>query len=262
MSRDTDRSAWRVTTDHQQIVTWADEHDVVPVRVEQSGGVPSVDVATDPAAGSGERLSWDEFFEHFEAEQLAVRYREPAADESGPAVTEVVVREGAAERTAADEKVVDPDDTATEQIGASDTGEGEPVVFDAVESDGDTDGDDTAEAAGGAEASGLVLDEIHEAPGPDSGAEDEYLVFRNDGDATLDLSGWTVTNDVGRSYVFPENVPLDVGERITLRSGHGEDDESTLYWGAGETVWDDTGDIVTVETASGRRVLREPYKGG
>lgn len=108
---------------------------------------------------------------------------------------------------------------------------------------------------------GLVVDEIHEdAAGYDHwNKNDEYLVFRNDGDEPLALAGWTVENSDGKSYEFPDEFVLEPNRAVTLRSGSGTDTDRDLYWGSGRAVWKNTGDVLTVRTADGRRVIRESY---
>jgi competence protein ComEC len=210
---------------------------------------------------------------------------------------EVVVRDDLPDREAADETAERPDATAAEQIGASDTGEGEPVIYDRIENEGTADAGapreaeagtaggtgtatDTlmAESAADAEAGALVLDEISEHhAGPGSSVADEPLIFANSGDRELDLSGWSVVNDEGRSFTFPEGLTLAPGERVTLHSGGsggnqdpgdeevGEGravDGTDLHWGPRSRSGTEQGDTVTVVTPDDHVVLREPYRGG
>lgn len=153
----------------------------------------------------------------------------------------------------ADDEPVREESTAT-----GDDGEAEPVV--PGESADDARRDDP-EDAGRATRRALALDEIHEnAGGRDSqNLADEYLVFENRGDARLDLAGWTVSNDSGETYSFPDGVALGPGERVTLRSGSGRDTSDELYWEATRPVWPNAGGTVLVRDAEGRRVLRESY---
>lgn len=59
---------------------------------------------------------------------------------------------------------------------------------------------------------------------------DEYIVFENEGTETLDLSGWTVEDEVGKRYAMPDGVTLAPDETLTLRTGSGTDTERELYW--------------------------------
>ena len=87
---------------------------------------------------------------------------------------------------------------------------------------------------------------------------DEYVTFENRGDESLDLSGWTVTDEAGKTYTFG-NVTLGPGERVTLHTGSGEDTASDVYWGQSSAVWNNDGDTVTVRDAGGSVVAERSY---
>ena len=107
----------------------------------------------------------------------------------------------------------------------------------------------------------LRLAEVNaDAAGDDrENLNDEYVVFRNDGESTLDLSGWTVSDEAGQSYTVPEGVTLAPGATITLHTGSGTDTDTDLYWGSGSPIWNNGGDTVTVTMADGTEVLAEGY---
>jgi competence protein ComEC len=83
--------------------------------------------------------------------------------------------------------------------------------------------------------------------------------FRNVGDEALDLSGWTVRDDVGKTYEFPDGFVLEAGASVRLHTGSGTDTATDLYWGASQPVWNNDGDTVIVETDAGETVIREEY---
>ena len=147
---------------------------------------------------------------------------------------------------------------ASEPVEARQTFGGSGTVGGGATTAGGT-GDGTTATDGGSEGR-LALVEVHaDAEGDDrENPNDEYLVLENAGDATLDLSGWTVSDAAGHTYTFPDGTTLAPGERLTLYSGSGTDTESAYYWGEG-AVWNNGGDVVVVEDATGRRVLREEY---
>jgi len=113
-----------------------------------------------------------------------------------------------------------------------------------------------------AEAAALSVVEIHaDAAGDDNeNLNDEYLVFENTDDRSLDLGGWTVADEAGHTYTFPAGFSLDAGARVTLYTGAGADTATSLYWGAGSAVWNNGGDTVVVRTEDGSEVLREAYE--
>jgi competence protein ComEC len=89
--------------------------------------------------------------------------------------------------------------------------------------------------------------------------EVECVVFRNDGDSTLDLSGWTISDEASRTYTVLGGVTLASGETITLRTGSGADTDTDPYWGSGSPVWNNGGETVTVTMPDGTEVLSEAY---
>lgn len=109
----------------------------------------------------------------------------------------------------------------------------------------------------------LRIAEIHaDAEGSDrENMNDEYVEFRNAGEAPIDLSGWTVTDEANRSYTFPDGTTLQPGSTLTLHSGSGEDDDAAVYWGASGPVWNNDGDTVTVRNAAGEVVAERSYEG-
>ncbi|WP_435182563.1 lamin tail domain-containing protein [Halobellus sp. EA9] len=107
----------------------------------------------------------------------------------------------------------------------------------------------------------LRVVEVHaDAAGNDhENRNDEYVTFRNAGEAALDLSGWAVADATGRTYTVPEGTVLDPGAELTLRTGSGTDTETTLYWGADGAIWNNGGDEVVVRDDDGSVVLRYAY---
>ena len=112
-------------------------------------------------------------------------------------------------------------------------------------------------------ASALVLDEIRaDAAGDDrENLTDEYLVFRNAGDRALNLSGWTVGDEAGHGYDFPDGTTLAPGESLTLYTGSGRDGDDGFYWGSETPVWNNAGDTVFVRTDDGELVVEVTYDG-
>ncbi|MWV64006.1 hypothetical protein GRS48_04095 [Halorubrum sp. JWXQ-INN 858] len=282
MSENSDRAAWQATTDHERIREWAEEHETVPVLTEETGGT-DLRLLSNPDDDRGERLSWDRFFERFEAESLALRYRETATGGGGQPAYELVDRDDISGETASGSEVPDslgaharedddesqPTPPGTEGTGVTqvdgetvarsdEAAQREPPTSDAEVDDAERD-TAMSESSRAVETGAFVLDEIHEARGLGDDADDEYVTFRNTGDEALNLSGWVVENEDGQRFVFPDGSALDSGGHVTVYSGRGSDTETEVYWGATGGVWDGDGDTITVRTADGQEVLREPY---
>ncbi|WP_050033978.1 lamin tail domain-containing protein [Halorubrum halophilum] len=139
---------------------------------------------------------------------------------------------------------IESDGTTSIDTGSNDTPD---------DTDSETD-ETTAEAA-------LTVADIHaDAAGDDrDNLNDEYVVFENTGNETLDLSGWTIEDEAGQSYTVPEGFELAAGETVTLHTGSGTSTTTELYWGSGSPIWNNDGDTVIVSTPNGERVLEETY---
>jgi competence protein ComEC len=109
--------------------------------------------------------------------------------------------------------------------------------------------------------SGLAVAEInYDAAGDDrENLNDEYVVLENTGTEPVDLSGWTLRDDAGATYTFPEGTTIDSGAELTLRTGSGDDTATELYWGSSRPIWNNDGDTVIVTNAAGEEVLTEGY---
>jgi hypothetical protein len=271
MSGADDTEWW--TTDHRLVREWAQAHDAEPVVVERADD-PALELQTDPGDEPGERVPWQAFFERFEEQSRALLYRNPGASEGAGTDRpwELIDRDAVPDHLAAAEKTEPPADLDSDQLALSDTGEGEPVAFDRTEDASSTGTDEpvgtaaTKDDARGATAAtdSLALDTIREhSPAlGELGEGDESVTVRNEGERPLDLSGWTVGNDAGRSYRIPESVTLDPGEHLTVHRGTGTDTGTDLYWDADDPVWPNRGGTVVVETPSGDHVIEATYKGG
>ena len=115
-------------------------------------------------------------------------------------------------------------------------------------------GTDTSTATGG-----FAIDVHPDAEGNDNeNLNDEYVTLTNRGDAPVSLSGWTVTDEAGKTYEFGD-VTLEAGASVTLHSGRGDDTASDVYWGRDSAVWNNGGDTVTVRDSDGAVVVERSY---
>jgi micrococcal nuclease len=108
----------------------------------------------------------------------------------------------------------------------------------------------------------LVLREVHPRTTGKKAPNDEYVVLANVGQAALDLTGWSVTDESSQPpYIVPHFV-LEAGRRFTLFTGSGKMTPDALYWGRRKVVWNKGGDTVIVRDASGHYVLSHSYCAG
>ena len=73
-----------ITTDHEEIRRWAEEHDGEPARVRGTGdgddpGILRIDFPGGAGEDQLEHISWDAWFAKFDGEKLAFLYQEHKA---------------------------------------------------------------------------------------------------------------------------------------------------------------------------------------
>jgi len=107
----------------------------------------------------------------------------------------------------------------------------------------------------------IVVASIHaDAEGNDhENLNDEYIVLRNSGDSTIDMGGWTLSDEADHTYYFPTGFELGPGETVTIYTGSGSDSDGKLYWGSSSAVWNNGGDTIILETDGGERVISYEY---
>ena len=73
----------KITTDHSQIRRWADQRGGHPATVKatsEDGGAGILRLDFDPKDESLKNVSWDDFFQKFEREKLALLYQDKTSD--------------------------------------------------------------------------------------------------------------------------------------------------------------------------------------
>lgn len=83
------------TTDHDEIQNWVEDHGGHPARVEGTGddgdGLLRVDFGDED--DDLERIEWDEFFEAFEENDLALVYQDETSDGEDSRFSKLVSRD-------------------------------------------------------------------------------------------------------------------------------------------------------------------------
>ena len=117
---------------------------------------------------------------------------------------------------------------------------------------------------GGRDRTGLSMNVHADAEGvPESDhLDDEYVVFENETDDDVDMTGWTLDYDDRQSYAFPDGFTLDAGASVTVRTGEGDDGDDELFAGYRRPVLNNEGDTVRLRDAEGRVVLTHAYGHG
>lgn len=78
----------------------------------------------------------------------------------------------------------------------------------------------------------------------------EYIVFTNEGNSSLELTGWLVLDESNNEYYFP-SFSLGNGSSVTLYIGSGTDSQTELYWGSTKSIWNNDGDELFLRDAQG-----------
>jgi endonuclease YncB( thermonuclease family) len=71
---------------------------------------------------------------------------------------------------------------------------------------------------------------------------DEYVDVKNDGSSSLDMTGWTLEDEAGYTYQFPDGFSLGAGDTVRVHTGSGTDSSTDLYWGSGSPIWNNDSD--------------------
>lgn len=101
-----------------------------------------------------------------------------------------------------------------------------------------------------------ITDSQFDPPGDDQGENlaNEWVQVTN-GDATpLDMTGWTLEDEAGFVYSFPDGFTLETVSSVKIRTGHGTNSATDLYCGRGSAVWNNTGDTAYLKDATGATV--------
>lgn len=85
----------------------------------------------------------------------------------------------------------------------------------------------------------------------------EWVEVNNQGEADLDLAGWTLTDQQNHTYAFG-NFTLTAGASVKIHTGSGSDTINDLYWNRTSSVWNNSGDMATLSDPAGNVVARYP----
>lgn len=81
----------------------------------------------------------------------------------------------------------------------------------------------------------------------------EYVVIENKGDEAVSMASWTLSDIAGHIFYFPSFV-LGAGKTVTVHTGDGTNTETDLYWGRGDTVWNNDHDTAYLHNQMGELV--------
>ncbi|MFW6136158.1 MAG: lamin tail domain-containing protein [Chloroflexota bacterium] len=86
-----------------------------------------------------------------------------------------------------------------------------------------------------------------------------YVCFANRGDGDADMTGWTVRDEYGWTYIFPAFV-LPAGACVRVATGCGVNSSDMLFWCKdGTAVWNSDGDTVFLYHSCGTPIDSYSY---
>jgi micrococcal nuclease len=84
----------------------------------------------------------------------------------------------------------------------------------------------------------------------------ESVIIQNNGDAPLLLTGWTLKDSQGSTYIFPQLTLYPAGT-VQVHTGPGTDTAADLYWQRSAAVWK-SGELVALYDA--QNIARAFYR--
>ncbi|MBU7021113.1 MAG: lamin tail domain-containing protein [Theionarchaea archaeon] len=99
----------------------------------------------------------------------------------------------------------------------------------------------------------VVICQVQFDPEGDDNADlnKEWVKVCNNSDTDVDLSGWTLENDVGGLFEFPQGFVIKAGSFVFVYTGSGTNSDVALYWGSPVERWNNSGDTAVLRDAEG-----------
>lgn len=102
-------------------------------------------------------------------------------------------------------------------------------------------------------------------PGDDDGSvtslNKEWVQVHNYGAKAWTLTGWSLRDETGFKFAFPDGFTIQPGTTVTVHTGSGKNRALNLYWGQGSYIWNNTGDKATFKNSAGKVVDTCAYSG-
>ncbi len=108
---------------------------------------------------------------------------------------------------------------------------------------------------------GVIIAYVHyNAYGDDRyNLNDEYVIISNNGNTSVNLTGYTLSDEANHTFVFPDFV-LESRGLVTIHTGSGNNTDDELYWGSEYPIWNNDHDTAYLRDAEGE--LLDTYTWG
>jgi hypothetical protein len=87
---------------------------------------------------------------------------------------------------------------------------------------------------------------------------DEYVEIRNEGAAAIQLKDWTLSDESGHVFVFP-NFGLEAGQSCRIYTNEAHPEWCGFNYESAQAIWGNSGDCAILRDAEGRLVDQECY---
>lgn len=91
-----------------------------------------------------------------------------------------------------------------------------------------------------------------------SNLNDEYVVFKNNCDFSINLTNWKIKDKTNNTFIFSKFV-LNPKSSFVLYSGSGENSETELYWNSKKAIWDNKKDTLFLFDDEDTLILKYSY---
>ena len=98
----------------------------------------------------------------------------------------------------------------------------------------------------------ITIDYIEYDP-EGSEVDGEYLIITNHDNYNISMEGWYLQDEAARTaYEF--NYTLEINTSVKIYTGSGEDNQTTLFWGWYQGIWNNSGDMAILQDEDGLMV--------
>ena len=98
----------------------------------------------------------------------------------------------------------------------------------------------------------ITIDYIEYDP-EGSEVDGEYLIITNHDNYNINMEGWYLQDEAARTaYEF--NYTLEINTSVRIYTGSGEDNQTTLFWGWYQGIWNNGGDMAILQDENGLMV--------
>lgn len=87
---------------------------------------------------------------------------------------------------------------------------------------------------------------------------DEYLVLRNSCTNPVNMTGWSIQNKHNQIFKLPD-FTIQPKEKVWIRSGSGNDNQTDIYMGISKPFWTNSGDTFIMLNSENQIVINYSY---